>query len=382
MTIELVSDRPVATRRWRRARDVVDDIEARAKDPHWSLTLAGDELVTVSAGEIVVLVAAAKRGKTSLAVCLLLEHAHERGPAIAVSLELRERLLVARAIGTRCDTSWRGVLRGDVTRERQLQVLPERLIVIDRDVATIATIEATIEDIKREYPGQPVLVAVDYLQLLPSEERDMRARVDDAMKQIDRVAQAKAVAVLALSQSSRAASRELATGERIGAAAADTGAESAAIERWASAVLAIGKVGTEADDGSSPAEISIAAQRYEGGDRVIGARYTGKSGHWRLTGEARSATEVREQRDTERTQARQTQLRHAIADLLTASPTPIYRADLCSQLGAKRADVLMAVKALLDEGRVVAVGRKRGGHQPVWVPERVRANAPEGGDHE
>src|SRR5690606_24866109 len=141
------------------------------------------------------------------------------------------------------------------------------------------------------------------------------------------------------------------------------------IERWASAVLAIGKIGSESEDGSAPAEISIAAQRYEGGDRVVEARYTGKSGHWRLTGEARSATEVREQRDAERTQARLTQLRHAIADLLAASPTALYRSDIREQLGARRDDVAAAVRGLMDEGRVAtAPGRKRGGHHPVWTP--------------
>ena len=359
-------ERPIT---WRRARDVVDEIEARAGEPQWPLTLGGDDLVTVGAGEIVVLVAAAKRGKTSLAACLLFEHARDRGPAIVASLELRARVIVARTIGTRCEASWRGVLRGEVERDRMLEVLPERLIVIDRDDVTVAAIEQAIDDMRREHPDEPILLAIDYLQLLPSVERDMRSRVDDSMRQIDQVAQGRNVAVIALSQSSRRDSRALSSGERMGADAADTGAESAAIERWASAIIAIGAVGEPGEDGTAVAELSIAAQRYERGDRVVPARYDGRTGRWRLAGDPKPASDVRAERTAERHAKQVGSVAHAIRDLLAGAAQPMSRREIREKLGGKDTLVRAAVTALLqDEGSsVVEVAPRVRGAYKVWA---------------
>src|SRR5690348_7250325 len=98
-------------RTWRCCRELVTVILSQADEPVVSLALGGTELVKVRAAGITVLIGGTGRGKTSLACSLLVEHARDHGPALAVSLELPADELVARVIGTRCDASWLGVLR-------------------------------------------------------------------------------------------------------------------------------------------------------------------------------------------------------------------------------------------------------------------------------
>jgi hypothetical protein len=81
--------------------------------------------VRLAPGGIAVLVAAAKRGKTSRGACMLLEHARDRGPSIAMSLELPAHELVARTFGTRCDASWAGVLRGEPAMRHEYSLRPK-----------------------------------------------------------------------------------------------------------------------------------------------------------------------------------------------------------------------------------------------------------------
>lgn len=374
-------DEPKPAPRWRRCRDVVDEILSRASEPLVRLALADDEIVSVRLGGIVLLIGGTGRGKTSLAATLLIEHAQSAGPAIAFSLELPDDEWTARPIGARCDTSWLGVLRGEVPRDRMLQVLPERLAIVGRD-ESLAMLGIAIDDLAAEYPGEPILVAVDYAQLIGADSEDeIRPRIGKVMRQLDRLARDRRVALIVLSQGSRASARALSNGELIGAATTDAGAESADLERWASVTLAIGQHGTPAEDGSCAADISIGKSRMGNGDRVLPARYYRRSGLWRLTGEARPATEVLAERQMNRDSAKQAAAELAMAAFAERSPKPVSIRDLRTAAHVRGVMADAAIAALKARGELVDVHvRRRGmkrGEWPLWTAAKAgtyRAN--------
>jgi hypothetical protein len=264
------------------------------------------------------------------------------------------------------------VLRGDVERDRMINALPERLAIIERRHASMRALVHAIDDLQAAHPGEPILVAVDYVQLVPSEEREIRMRVADAMVQLDDLARSKRVVILALSQSSRASSRALSNGEKVGAEAADTGAEAADVERWASALITIGRLGAERDDGTRAAELSIAVQRMEAGDRVVAARFHGRSGLWRLAGEARPTADAIAERASEiqitaerliidaAVRATQPQTREAVEQAAREYPRAVRRA---------------AMGAALARGALVEVEqrKKRSRAKLVWTRENAAA---------
>jgi hypothetical protein len=366
---------PPAPKKWRACRDLVPEILSRKDEPWVSLRLADEELVSVRLGGIVLLVGGAKRGKTSLAACLLLEHARDHGPAISMSLELPADEWTARAIGGRCDASWPAVLRGEVDQKRMLQVLPERLVIVEREHATIATLEAAIEDMKATYPAQPILAAVDYVQLVAADsDDDIRPRIGRTMRQLDRVARDRRIAMIALAQGSRASSRALANGA-VGAETIDAGAETADLERWASAVVTIGKLAPPADDGTCAAELSIAAQRMGRGDEVRPARFAGASGLWRFAGDARPASEVKAERDQDRTAAKVNAAALAIAKGAEQAAAPMTREELGDLADVRKEVWRPAIQQLIAKGDLVEVERKRQRSRAWLLWTRARAEA-------
>lgn len=360
-------------KRWHRCRDLVAVILARSRDPETPLTLSGGELAVLRPGWIAELIGGTGKGKTSLAACLLLEHAKERGPAIAASLELPGFEWTARAVGTRCDASWLDVLRGHVPRQHMEDALPERLTIVDRHDASIETLQAAIAGLKAEYPGQPILTALDYVQLMPSSERDVRRQIADVMQRIDALARDSSVAILALSQGSRASSRGLADGSKIGADTTDAGAEAAELERWSSLTLAIGQHGPEAEDGTCSAEISIGKGRHQRGDRVQPARYCGRSGRWALVGVAKPAGEVRADRVKERDGAKQHAAELAIVTAAARAVESCTHDELIHEAACSKTIGRAAIRALLDRGELVEVRKRKLRAQTwqVWTRDRA-----------
>ena len=239
-------DQRTGRRPWHRCPDLVEEILSRANEPWVSLTLAADEIVSVRAGGIVVVMGPTGAGKTSLVAGMLVAHARNAGPVVVLSRELPADS-GARAIGMQCDASWPDVLTGKVPRpdmERSL-ALP-RMLVLDRRAATLTALVSAIKTMKTECAGEPVLAVVDYVQIIESQEREARSKVADVIAQIDEIARAHRVVVIAISQMSRAAYGPRAGGgEAVGADSTDGGAESAAIERAASVTLSIGSAGPD-----------------------------------------------------------------------------------------------------------------------------------------
>jgi hypothetical protein len=305
---------------------------------------------------------------------LLIEHAIERGPALSFTLELPPVEWIARAIGSRCDASWLSVLRGELTDEQMIAALPERLDIVGRHEArSLAEYESAIDALQADYPGQPLLTAVDYVQIMPSAEREVRRQVADVMERLDDIARRKRIATIPLSQGSRASARALSSGEKLGADTADAGAEAAELERWSSLTIAIGKLGAKAEDGTRATDISIGKGRHVEGDTVIAARFNGRIGRFRLTGAPRLADEVRTERAGEKQTAEQATAELAILKGAEIAKEPQTRADL--EALAKRPASRLAVAALLKRGDLVEVMRKKPRAKAwlIWTPAQATA---------
>jgi KaiC/GvpD/RAD55 family RecA-like ATPase len=367
--------------RWHRAPDLVDVIMARAKEPWASLTLGDKVVVTVRSGGMVVLMGPTGGGKTSLVCSLLVEYARTQGPVVVLSRELPADELLARAIGMQCDASWVDVLQGRVPIPdmRRVADMP-RMYIVDRKDATLGGLVAMTQTAQAEYPGELVVAAIDYVQIIESAAGDPRSKVADVIAQIDDILRAYGVVGIAISQMSRASSRAARSGEALGADSTDGGAESAAIERAATVTLSIGASGPEREDGTRAVDLSIGKHRMGGGDKIIPASYDGRTGRWRLTGEARAAADVKAERGDQRDTAVLEAATRAMVAGAAAATEPLTRAQLgeiaLAAMGRCPRGVQRTVVAkLLAGGQLVEVQRKP--HKArawlIWTPDKAAA---------
>jgi hypothetical protein len=341
----------------KRGPEIIAEIWAKRDEPLVPLEVGGGFLVETYLGGIVLLIGGTGAGKTSLALDIAIRHAVNRGPAIVASLELVKRILGARVIGIRCDESWPGVLTGCVQHEHMLQQWPNRLRMIERRDVTIDNLHASVAAVRTEFPGEPLLLVVDYVQLMDNAEWEIRRRVARAMEQLDELATEHRAVVLALSQGSRTSSRQLASGERVGRETADAGAEAAELERWSVSTIAIGgkaggggkAIGKASTDGEwSAVSLSIGKGRIGGGDTVRPASYCGRTGAWRVTGDARPAAEVRAERQGKKPGKGQSNPELAILGAAGQATEPKTRAELGTLAGVGKAETRSAaITALL-----------------------------------
>ncbi len=373
---ELPAQNPAAGT-FHRGPDLVPMILARAGEEFISHRVGDTELYRLRLGGVAILTGAPGTGKTSLATNIGIEHARWRGPLVFVSLEMDADELGARAVGMLCDASWEDALSGRVPREDMERALDlPRLFVLDGDHATLTELEKLVERLRSEYPGEPVLVVLDYLQIVPGDDKDTRSRVAAAAQAVRRMAKRLRVVVLAISQPSRAAGRALSTGELLGADTMTAMAESAEIERSAYITLALGSAGPVRDDGTASVDLSIGKGRMGGGDRVIPMAFNGRTGRMRTAGESRSAAEVKAERQGRKDEVQLRAKTLAISALLTQSPEPMSRRDIRAQVGGTDALVRSAVQSLLDDhtSGVVEVGPRKHGAYSVWMRAHAEAS--------
>ena len=361
---------------WYRAPDLVEEIEKRQNDPWVSLRVRSEELCRVRAGGIAVVIGGSGSGKSSLVSNMLIAHAMHSGPAIALSIELPADELAARIVGIRCDASWEQVLRGQVKREFMADALNlPRLYVLDRKNATIENLAKCAAHVARVHPGEPILAAIDYAQLIQSKEREVRLRVADAFERIDDCAREYRFVALAVSQMSRASSDLAAQGERLGAESASLGAESASIERFASVTITIGKRSEPRPDGSRGVEVSIGKARMgDLGDTVRVGSYFGRTGLWDLSGEVRSAADVRAERTTDKQKSKHADIRNALVGAAHQAAGPLSR-DALQRLVTKgsKKERLAVIEELLTTHTLVEVAQTafRSTAWLVWTAERA-----------
>lgn len=378
---------------WRFGPELVDRILERAKDPWISLMLLEEEIARVRAGGTVVVIGSSGSGKTSLVACMLVQHARDVGPAIALSIELPDEEFAARIVGQKCDASWEDALRGKIPELDMRRVLElPRLCVLERRRATIANLERAVDECRRRWPGQPILVAIDYAQLLESKEREVRMRVADAFAQIDDCAREKRFVAIALSQMSRMSTTRARSGEAIGAESAALGAETAAIERFATMTLAIG-LAAPREDGSEAVELSVGKARMSKGDRVLPMTYWGRTGLWRVAGDSKTAGEVREHRDVVAAEKLERSVQLKLVGAAASSSKPLSRNQLIEMVAGDRvgrvkvgkSNALKAIVLLIDKGKtgepggLVEIAKQAPGSRKsspawlLWTEDRARA---------
>jgi hypothetical protein len=351
---------------WLDGRAMVEEILARAGEPFVPLCLGQAEIARVRRGEVVTISAPTGAGKSSFTAEVARSHTHHReGWAFIVSPELGGDVFGARWIGQVVGASWADVLTGLVPREAMLEALPDRLQVIAHDGASFGALERKLEELRREDPGAEVLVVSDYGQIMPSETEDQRVRVSEIWARAADIARRYRVVVLMVSQMSRATSRGARAGERLGAQAIDGGAESAAIERWSSLVLEIGAASPPDEHGGSEVQLSIAKSRMGGGDMVIPLRYTGRTGQWTVTGEARPAAEVRAEVETERNGAKVNAAGLAMVAAAEKAEAPVTREALRAAAAVGRTVAKAAIDNLVSDGALVEVRQKKP-HAKAW----------------
>lgn len=373
-----VIDAPLAPDvRWR-APDLAAEIAKLSARP-WVAMRLGDSVVTSArVGMVIALTAASGSGKSSLAIQMARLHSIEVGPVVYLSVELDAYVTGGRAVGQALGLAWADVLSlVGVTVEQVAGVLAEmrRMIILDGERATLAYAEQAIATLRAEYPDQPILVVVDYLQILPGDGREERIRVANIAEGIRRMAQKLGVVVLAVSQTSRASSKGLQDGDLLGADTTTTGAESSQIERMATTTIAIGGL-RQREDGTADVDISIGKSRFGGGDKVLPAVYDGRSGRWSIVGPAVSAAQRRAERSTANNGKRVEAARLAMSGKLAGSAAPMSRNELRQALNLKRDDVRDAARQLLEDeasGVIEVRGRKLGGFWPLWTRDRAAA---------
>ncbi|MEZ4368994.1 MAG: DnaB-like helicase C-terminal domain-containing protein [Kofleriaceae bacterium] len=137
-----------------------------------------------------------------------------------VTIELDEVEAASRMAGQACGGSWEDVMRGRVDRWRMEDAIElPRLFMLEGERATLDNIAPTVAAARMEFPGEPVLVVVDYLQILGdgTVADSERTRIATVIERLRRLAKDLGVVVLDLSQTSRAAAKSLRDGDLVGA---------------------------------------------------------------------------------------------------------------------------------------------------------------------
>jgi hypothetical protein len=234
-------------------------------------------------------------------------------------------------------------------------------------------LDAIVGQLRAEYDGQPIFVAVDYVQLAAGNGIDVRAKNADTVEIIRRAAKRLRVVILAVSQPSRAAGNALRKGEMVGVETMGANAETAGFERGAYVTMAIGATGPEGPDGVKSVELNIGKARMiaGGGDRILPMRYNGRTGLWQVAGASRPAADVQADRAAAKDERKVQAAKDAMLAAADRSPAPLTREGLREAAGVERGIAKCAIEALLEEkGLVECENATRSKSKLLWTPGR------------
>lgn len=381
---ERVPARKSTRRTYHTVEQVAEGMRSFAKLPWIPFRIGGETIDELPLGEACYLMGPTGSGKTTLALNMAMSHAEHIGPVIIVSRELREETAGARVGSMRSGTRWADVLRGPAT-EQAITALLElpRMVFLDDERATFECLQKAIDECKIDFPGQPIMVLADYIQIMQASSAgragDLRQRASEAVDEMRNLLKRNLVVGLVLSQMSRNASSEAKRGNRLGADSDGGGAETSAIERAAAMQLEIGYKTPIAEDGSTDVQLSISKMRYGGGDRVVELRQWGASGLTRVLRDE-PAEVVRERAKEAKATATATSRKREAEELIMASadrfPRPFTREELLSDAGltggARKAAGRSVLAALIASGALVELPERRHGakYPNLWTRDR------------
>jgi hypothetical protein len=363
------------------ARDVIDALVEYGKLPRVQLLVptadrGARELVSVKPGAFIALIGGTGAGKTSLALEMARCHARWTGPVAFFGLELDVEESAARLVGQVEMVRWLDAAELDRDRLEVALDIP-RLYLFGRGL-TIDQMRDRMAAIQARHTGESVLAVIDYAQIL-SDDITERLAFAGVIERCRRLVKEQRVVGILTSQSSRAGSVALRTGEKLGKATEDTGAESAQLERAAYVTLAIGSHGDDDGHGWCTMDLSVGKSRMGAGDLVVPMRYHGASGRFEALGEAEKAKDVRERRATDKEvkdrRAVEERAEQRVIDFLALQTEPVYRRIVEEDIGGKRELTRGAIRRLISAGHVVEVGNgKRRNYSP---PICLVANRPQ-----
>lgn len=369
--------------RWSRpVRVLADEILTLAKLPRLSWGFAEiDRLAPFIAGTMAVLLGPTGRGKSALAFQIARHHAEHTGPVLVVSAELTGAIAGARMVAQHSNLSWLSIMAGELEIELMREALDVPRLFLADDVGrdALRKIDAEIAALRRDFPGQTVLVVVDYLQLISADGQvDPRARVESVAVALRKLAVKHGCGMLALSKAGRTAARALRGGEMTGADATEASAESGAVEHEAANLLAIGEAKADPNDvGIVVVDVSIPKARFgAGGDQIVPLRWRGASGVFSDAGEAVRAADRKAESASRRKVADLEKAKLSIVGRLAKSAVPMSGADLRRELLINSNTCNAAIRDLMaeDPAPIIRVqGKKSGGAWPLWTPDRAAA---------
>lgn len=361
-----------------RAPELVDSLDESERLPWLELRLEADGVVIARGplGAFVVMLGWEGSGKSSIVMQIGLVFARSGVVFIYVVTELNRAEVAARIVGIETETSWEDAYRGRVPREQRVKALamPNFIVLADEE-ATLENLEKRVHALRENDPNLPIVVGYDYIQDIEIEGRDERAKVKAASRLLRRTAKRLKLFMIGLSQTSRAGREDLRSGDALGAETATKGAESSQIERDAYVLLALGNP-QEQDDGSIVMDLSVGKARMRQGNQVHTLRYWGRTGRARIEGESRSATDVRKERESERSKKKRETIKRAIIDLVSKSDKALSKSEITERTEGNNGTIADAIKELIRE-QVLAHhhAAARYGHAPIWTPERIAAAA-------
>jgi 5S rRNA maturation endonuclease (ribonuclease M5)/KaiC/GvpD/RAD55 family RecA-like ATPase len=353
--------------------DCADEIHARRAEPWISIRIGATDIAECRNGSFVPLIAPSGAGKSSLAIQMLVDHVLHRGPAVYLTYELDGDEAIGRAIGQLVDHGWANVLRGEIERGDvpSTKTMPglARLRVLERDEATLDNLAAVVRALRAEYPGQPILVVVDYMQAKPAPPGKERGYTANVSAEMRRAAKTNRVVIIGISQASTDNSKKLRSGDLLGIEGSATGAETAQIERDAYVILTLGDR-QHVDQDVVSWKLSVAKNRMGDPDIVHELHYRGRVGLWEVVGDPRKASDIRAEKAAERKKAKKTggvdpveaMFKLLVTQHAAGKRDRCTKTNLRSLAGLSKDAVTFALETLVDDGRarVVEVDRLEG----------------------
>lgn len=339
----------------------------------------GQEILRLKPGGIIVVIGGTGRGKTSMCLEISRCHAQWSGPSAFFGLELNIPETGGRIVGQHVGAGWMDAAALPLEQVRAAMNVP-RAHLFGR--MSLADLEARVLAMLARYPGEPLLVVIDYAQILQDDmtERLQFAAILERLRlQIQRWNEIGQVLAILTSQGSRGSSTLLSSGEALGADTTSSGAESAQLERMAYVTLALGVLGEDDGRGWKTVDLNVGKSRMGEGDVVLALQYHGKSGRFSFSGEVQKASELREKRAAEKSDARQAdtfeRAEQRVREFMGRLSEPIAPRVVEERAGGKGRDNRSAIVRMITTGEIIEVGEavRSNWKPPILLVKRAQA---------